>query len=98
MAGRRGSKRNRQARTAKARRRRVIGLSSGAGTFLAFGLTPWVGVPAAHADGFDVILDPIIHSLSSVDPLSGADVSTMVGDFTTPSGWDAVVADFSGVD
>ena len=91
------SKRNRQSRNAKARRR-VVGLGTGAGAVLAFGLGPWGVAPPAHADGLDVILEPIINALSGVDPTLGADVSTLVGDFTTSGGWDSVVADLGGVD
>lgn len=95
MAGQHSRRRNRKARTARARRGRVVGLGASAGAFLAFGLTPLAGAPAAHADEFDVILDPIISSLASIDPTLGADLSTLVGDFTT-SGNSAVV-DFSTV-
>ncbi|MGO9281935.1 MAG: hypothetical protein ACLP75_02625, partial [Mycobacterium sp.] len=91
------SKRNRQSRNAKARRR-AVGWGTSAGAVLAFGLGPWGVAPAAHADEFEVILDPIINSLSSVDPMLGADVSTLLGDFTTSGGWDSVVADLGGVD
>ena len=95
MAGRHGSKRNHPSSKAKARRRRrVIGLGTGAGAVLAFGLGPLGVAPAAHADGLDVILDPIINSLSSVDPTLGADVSAVLGDFT--SSWDSVGADLVG--
>src|SRR5271167_2213729 len=87
------SKRNRQSRNAQARRRRVVGWGTSAGAVVAFGLGPWGVAPAAHADGLDVILDPIINSLSSVDPLLGVDVSTLLGDVSTASGWDSVVAD-----
>jgi len=52
--------------------------------------------PAAHADEIGLILEPIINSLSSVDPTLGADVSTVVGDLT--SSWDSLVAQFGGVD
>ena len=79
------SKRNRQSRSAQGRRR-VLGLGTGAGAVLAFGLGPWGVAPAAHADGLDVILDPIINSLSAFDPTLGADLSTLLGDFTS-SGW-----------
>jgi hypothetical protein len=92
------SKRNRQSRNAKARRRRVVGWGTSAGAVVAFGLGPWGVAPPAHADGLEVIVDPIINALSSLDPLLGADVSTVVGDFTTASGWDSWVADLGSVD
>ncbi|WP_343576157.1 alkaline phosphatase family protein [Mycobacterium sp.] len=96
MARHNRSKRNRQARTAKDRRRWAVGLSSGAGVFLVFGSTPLAAAPPAHADGFDAIVEPIINALSSVDPVLGANVSTLVGDFTTS--WDnSLAADFSSV-
>ncbi|MGA9491102.1 MAG: hypothetical protein WBV80_12765, partial [Mycobacterium sp.] len=75
-----------------------MGWSSSAGAALAFGLGPLGVMPAAHADGLDVILDPIFNALSSVDPSLGADVSTVLGDVTGSSGWDSVVAGLGGVD
>ena len=54
--------------------------------------------PTAHADGFDVIIDPIINSISSIDPMLGTDLTAALGDFTTSSGWDSVLADFSSLD
>src|SRR3984957_3655880 len=69
------SKRNRQSRSAQGRRR-VVGWGTSAGAVLAFGLGPWGVAPAAHADEFEVILEPIVNALSGVDPLLGADVST----------------------
>ena len=92
------SKRNRQSRNAQARRRRVVGWGTSAGAVVAFGLGPWGVAPAAHADGLEVIVEPIINSLSSVDPPLGVDVSTLLGDFTTSGGWDSWVADLGGVD
>jgi len=95
MARHNRSKRNRQVRTAKDRRRWVVGLGSGAGVFLAFGSTPLAAAPPAHAD-FEAIVEPIINALSSVDPVLGADVSTLVGDVTTA--WDnSLAADFGSV-
>lgn len=41
----------------------MVGLGSGAGAVLAFGLGPLAAAPPAHADEFDVIIDPIINSL-----------------------------------
>jgi len=63
MAGQHSSKRNRRSRNAKARRR-VVGLGGGAGAMLAFGLSPLAALPAAHADEFDVIVDPIVNAIS----------------------------------
>ena len=57
--------------------RRVIGLGMAAGAFLAFGMSPLVTAPAANADEFDVILDPIINSLSAIDPTLGADLGAL---------------------
>src|ERR1700722_9234139 len=98
MTGRHVGKRNGQSRSVRARRCRLAGLVGSAGAFLAVGLGPSGMGRAADADGLDGIVDPVISSLSSVDPLLGADVSTSVGDFTTSSGWDTVLADLSGVD
>jgi hypothetical protein len=73
---------DRQPRKASgARRRRVVGLGLTAGTFLAVGTTPWFTAPAANADEFDAILDPILNPLSSIDPTLGADVGTLVSSF-----------------
>jgi endoglycosylceramidase len=73
---------DRQPRKPRVReRRRVVGLGLTAGAFLAVGTTPWFTAPAANADGLDAILDPIINSLSSVDPTLGADVGTLVSSF-----------------
>ena len=66
MAGQLCPKRNRRSRNAL--RRAVVGLIASFGAFLAFGMTPSATTPSAHADEFDVIIDPIINSLSSVDP------------------------------
>ncbi len=49
---------------------------SAAGAFLAFGLSP-LTAPQASADGLDWILDPIINSLSSLDPTLGIDLSAL---------------------
>src|SRR3984885_857895 len=64
MAGHRNTKRNRRSRSAKARRR-VVGLSSGVGTFLALGMTHLAAAPTVKADEFDAILEPIINSITS---------------------------------
>jgi endoglycosylceramidase len=59
----------------------VVGLGASAGAFFAFGMTPLVTAPPAKADGLDVILDPIINSLSAVDPTLGADLGTLATSF-----------------
>ncbi|MGB7870636.1 MAG: hypothetical protein WBM01_20615, partial [Mycobacterium sp.] len=75
----RSSKRNRRSRKDTARRRRrVAGLGAAAGAFLAAATTPLANAPAAHADGFDLILEPIINSIAGsltglVDPLTSLD-------------------------
>ena len=73
MAGQRSTERNHRSRNAKGRRR-AVGLSTAAGAFLAFGLGPLATAPAAHADGFELIIEPIINSLASIDPTLGADL------------------------
>src|SRR5271163_282879 len=90
MAGQRCPKRNRRPRNAKALRRAVVGLIASAGAFLAFGMTPSAMTPSAHADEFELIIDPIINSISSIDPTLGTDLTAALGDFTTSSGWDSV--------
>ena len=76
MAHQRFTKRNRRSRNAKVgRRRRAVGLGTGAGAVVAFGLGPLAAAPAANADDFgilDSILDPIVASLSGADPVLGA--------------------------
>ena len=64
MAGRH-RKSNHRSRDGKARRRRVVVLGTGAGAVLAFGWAPLAGAPSAQADGLDLIIEPIINSLSS---------------------------------
>src|SRR5271155_1003443 len=75
MAGQRCPKRNRRPRNAKALRRAVVGLIASAGAFLAFGMTPSAMTPSAHADEFELIIDPIINSISSIDPTLGTDLT-----------------------
>ncbi|MGB6761868.1 PGRS repeat-containing protein, partial [Mycobacterium sp.] len=83
MASRNSSKRNERSSKAKARRRRrAVGLGGSASAFLALGLGPLATAPAAHADPFDVILDPIINSITSalpsaLDPLAGLDLASL---------------------
>lgn len=69
------SKQNRRSRNAKALRRAVVGLIASAGAFLAFGMTPLAMPPSAHADEFELIVDPIINSISSIDPALGTDLT-----------------------
>ena len=72
MAGRRGSKRNRQSRGIAARR---VGSRSGAGAgaFLAFGLSPLAAAPAAQADvltdWIDLVIDPVVNAAPPVEAL-----------------------------
>jgi hypothetical protein len=83
VASRSSSKRNQRSSKAKARRRRrAVGMGGSAGAFLALGLGPLATAPAAHADPFDVILDPIINSITSalpsaLDPLAGLDLASL---------------------
>ena len=93
------SKRNRQSRRVQGRRR-VVGLGGGVGAVLTFGLGPLGVAPTAHADEFDVIIDPIINAIANslggvVDPLAGIDpsavadlgaLSTAATDVTSTSG------------
>ena len=57
--------------------RRVIGWGSSAGAALTFTIGPLAAIPAAHADGLDVIVDPIInavdHAVTGVDVLASLD-------------------------
>ena len=103
MARHRGTKRNQRSRKAKARRRGVVGLSTSAGAFLAFGLGPLAGTPSAKADVFDDILDLVVGSaassaLTAVNPTDFVDpgmLSGLLGDLSTPAGWDTLLTDFS---
>jgi endoglycosylceramidase len=63
MAWHRSAKRNHRPYNTKARHR-VIGVSTSAGAFLAFGLAPLATAPPANADDLDPILDPILDSVS----------------------------------
>src|ERR1700722_13846461 len=80
MASQRKNKRNQRSRNAKASRRRAVGAGTTAGAFLAFGMAPIATAPAAHADVFDVIIDPVINSIlgsiTSLDALVGIDPSS----------------------
>jgi hypothetical protein len=73
-------------------RGRVLGLGvTGAASF-AFAMAPFVTAPAANADEFEVILDPIINSLSAVDPTLGADVGALVTSFDPTFATDSATA------
>jgi hypothetical protein len=39
-------------------------------------IPPLLNTPLAKADGFDAIVDPIINSLASVDPMLAVDVTS----------------------
>ena len=94
MSRQHSTNRNHRSYSAKARRHKMIGLNASAGAFLAFGLTPLANAPAANADEFELILDPIINSLASLDPTLATDVSglatafdpTLVGDSLAAAG------------
>ena len=81
-------------RNAKALRRAVVGLIASVGAFLAFGMTPLAMMPSAHADEFELIVDPIIDSLSSVDPTLAVDMTGWLAnlDSALAAAWDAVDA------
>jgi len=72
-------KREIRPRQVKARRhRRVAGLATAAGAFLGAAMTPLASAPVAHADGFDVVIDPIVNSTANsltslLEPLAGLD-------------------------
>ena len=71
---RRSKKQNRQSRRGAGRR--FIGISSAAGAFITFSLAPLIHMPAAKADGEDIIIDQIVNSLSAVDPTAALDLSS----------------------
>jgi endoglycosylceramidase len=84
----------------------VVGLGASAGAFFAFGMAPLITAPAANADEFEVILDPIINSLSAIDPTLGADLGALATSFdpalaadsatsAASPGMDAAAPDFS---
>jgi endoglycosylceramidase len=78
MPRRRGSEGDRQALPhRRGGRGRLVGLGTAAGAFLAFGVTPLFSAPPARADGFDLIIEPIINSLSSLDPTLAADLGAL---------------------
>ncbi len=62
--------------------RRVIGWGSSAGAALTFTIGPLAAIPAAHADGLDVIVDPIInavdHAMTGMDVFASLDSAANV--------------------
>ena len=81
----------------------AIGLSGSAGAFLAFGLGSLAAAPSAKADVFDDILDLAVGSavssaVTAVNPTDFLDpgvLSGLLGDLSTPAGWDTLLTDFS---
>ncbi|MFZ0718354.1 MAG: hypothetical protein WAN02_29735, partial [Mycobacterium sp.] len=75
----RPSKRDRRPRKVKARRhRRAAGLATAAAAILGAAMTPLASAPVAHADGFDIVIDPIVNSIANslaslLEPLAGLD-------------------------
>jgi endoglycosylceramidase len=59
----------------------VVGLATSAGAFVAFVLNPLATAAAAHADELDLIADPILDSLSNIDPTLATDLSALVSGF-----------------
>ena len=53
----------------------MVGLSTSAGAFLAFGITPLAAAPSANADEFDVAVEPILNSLLNRPGMSGDSTS-----------------------
>ena len=93
MARRRSTKRNRAPRQGAPRRRRVVGLGTGAGAVLAFGLA---AAPSANADVEDLIIDPVLQPLINlIDPLVGV-ASSADSALALPS--DALAAAASSAD
>jgi endoglycosylceramidase len=72
MARRQTANRNPQGH--KRSRRGTTGTRTTVGAILAFGFAPLVA-PPANADILDTIVDPIINSLSAIDPALGVDVA-----------------------
>lgn len=89
MAGHRDIKRNRRSRPAKTRLR-VVGLSGGAGAFLALGLAQLAAAPTAQADEFDAIVEPIINAII------GSLGDEAAGSVAASSPFDAALNDWFG--
>ncbi len=68
-------------RTRSPWRHRAVGAGTAAGAFLAIGLTPVALAPTANADELEVILDPILNSLSGIAPALTTDLTSMVAGF-----------------
>jgi endoglycosylceramidase len=90
MARRRTIEVDRQPR--QLRRRHLVGLGMTAGAVLAFGMSPLITAPAANADEIDVILDPIINSLSAIDPTLGAELGALATSFDPTSAADSATS------
>ena len=73
-------------------RARALGAGTAAGAFLALGMTPLASAPAANADFEDVILDPILNSLSSVDPALATDLTSLVASVDPSFSTDSAVS------
>src|SRR6202046_1563039 len=106
MADHRPSKKQSR-RDAADRAVRFIGLSAAAATFLTIGLSPLVHMPAAKADGEDIIIDQIINSLSAVDPTAALDMGSWLSSLDAalqgaanfdPSSLDAALGGASALD
>jgi endoglycosylceramidase len=63
------------------RHRSIEVIVATAGAIFAFGISHLVTAPPANADEFELILEPILNSLSSVDPGLATDVSTLAASF-----------------
>ena len=99
MSARRSIQVTRHARKARARRRSgVLGIGATASACLAFGLAPLATAPAANADEFDLIVEPILNSLSSIDPALGNDLSAVVESFDPAFAANAATAAGSAAD
>jgi hypothetical protein len=95
MTARKRSQSVGRSRRSKARRHtRLIGLGTSASAFLALGLGPLAAAPAAHADdfGLDNILEPIITSMTNIDP------ALSVGLDHWAASLDAALSSFSSAD
>src|ERR1700744_4405422 len=77
MAHRRSKKQSQRSRQQKLRRSvgRMLGFGGATSALITFSLGSVLNAPPARADGLDVILDPIINSLSSVDPSLAVDMT-----------------------
>lgn len=92
------SGRGRQSENACRRGKGAVGATSTVGAFLAIGLAPLATAPSVRADELDIILDPIIDSLASVDPTLGSDVTALVAAFDPSFIGDGSAAVVSGLE